>query len=291
MTNLVKVLNPCIALITNIGTAHIGILGSKVDIVEEKKKIFSTVRTALIPAADEFRNSLASGIKAKTVFYGASALSSLGEIKDLGLEGTEVIWEGTKVKLSLPGQHNVVNMIAAIALALELNVSAQSICRGIQAVKPMFGRGEIIYGRTTLLRDCYNASPEAMHTTLDFCDNLTWNGRKVYVLGSMFELGAASYQIHAALGKRLGSCKSDMLFLFGDAMKYAVDALKEQGKNIPYFQTSDMEELSHAVDTYFGNPETPDTKGDLVLLKGARSCAMECLTEVLTGGKGAAHVS
>ena len=291
MANLVKVLNPSTALITNIGTAHIGILGSKEGIAEEKKKIFSGVNTALIPESDEFRNFLASGINAKTVFYGASSLSGLREIKDLGIEGTEVTWEGTKVKLSLPGKHNVANMIAAIALALELNVSSQSICRGIEAVKPIFGRGEILYGRTTLLRDCYNASPEAMHAALDFCDRLQWNGRKVYVLGSMLELGDTSCETHTSLGKRLSSCKSDMLFLFGEPLCHAVNVLKDQGKNIPFFHTSDMHELSRALDAYFGNQHTADTKGDLVLLKGARGYEMERLTEVLTGQKGEPHVS
>jgi len=277
MADLAKILNPDIALITNIGTAHIGILGSRDNIAEEKKKIFSEfsgANTALIPAFDDYRDFLAKNVKGRTVFYDTSSLSGLGTTKDLGLHGTEIVWDGEAVRFNLPGRFNLQNALTAAALALELPVSGVSIRRGLESVKPLFGRGEILKGRTTLIRDCYNSNPESITEVLAFCDGLEWNGRKIYILSSMLEQGDVSEEVHIALGRRLALCKADMIFLFGDEIRYAAEELEK--KNIQFFHTCDMDELSRKLDSFV-------KASDLVLLKGSRGCALEVLTEVLAG--------
>jgi len=281
MEDLARILNPDIALITNIGSAHIGILGSREAIAEEKKQIFSQFtgnNTALIPAGDEYRDFLAKDVRGRTVFYGPSSLPSLGAVRDLGLEGTEIVWEGEAVRFGLPGKFNLSNAIAATSIALELSVSASAIRHGLQAVKPLFGRGEILYGRSTLIRDCYNSSPESAMEALDFCDSLEWQGRRVYVFGSMLELGDSSDEAHTKLGMRLTSCRADMVFLYGEEIRPAADTLKGSAKLVLF--TTNMEELSAALDNCIKN-------GDLVLLKGSRGCALEALTEIFTGKAGA----
>jgi UDP-N-acetylmuramoyl-tripeptide--D-alanyl-D-alanine ligase len=281
ISDLARILNPHFALITNIGSAHIGILGSREAIAEEKKQIFSQFtgsNTALIPMDDKYRDFLAKDIRGRTVFYGASALSSLANVRDLGIQGTEIVWDGEKVRFGLPGKFNLNNAIAAAALAQELSLSASSIRRGIESVKPLFGRGEVFYGRTTLIRDCYNASPESVMEALDFCESLEWSGRKVYVMGSMLELGELSREAHENLGKYLVSSGAAGIFLFGEEIRPAADILLEDStRQIMY--TANMDELSAMLDAYI-------EKGDLVLLKGSRGCALESLTEILTGEKG-----
>jgi len=307
IAELAKVLNPDIALITNIGSAHIGILGSREAIAEEKKQIFSEftgTNTALIPNDDDYRDFLAKDVRGKKLFYGASSLPGLGAVRDLGLEGTEISWEGEKVHFGLPGKFNVANALAAVALALELPVSSSSVRSGLESVKPLFGRGEILYGRSTLIRDCYNANPESVKAALDFCDSLEWKkGRKIYVMGSMLELGDISEETHAALGRRLADSRADMIFLYGEETRPAADVLENLSRlrtegsgaeaqrddaPTPHFYTRDMGELSRALDAYIKN-------GDLVLLKGSRGCALESLTEILTqertAEKGARDVS
>ncbi|MCL2472705.1 MAG: Mur ligase family protein, partial [Treponema sp.] len=137
IAELAKVLNPHLALVTNIGSAHIGILGTRQAIAEEKKMIFSEftgANTALIPADDDYRDFLAQGVRGRTVFYGASALPALGGTKDLGLLGTEITWAGKAVRFGLPGKFNLRNALAAAALALELEASDESIRRGLESV-------------------------------------------------------------------------------------------------------------------------------------------------------------
>ena len=280
IAELAKVLRPDLALITNIGSAHIGILGSREAIAEEKKQIFSEFsggNTALIPDDDEFRDFLADGVRGRTVFYGSSSLPGLGAVKDLGLEGTEIVWEGEHVRFGLPGKFNLSNALAAAALAREIPVSGASIREGLESVKPLFGRGEVLRGRTVLIRDCYNSNPESSREALDFCDGLEWHGRKVYVMGSMLELGNTSDEAHAALGNRLCSCRADMVFLFGEEIRPAT--LPLEGR--PFFHTCDRDELSRKLDGYVKN-------GDLVLLKASRGCELEMLSEMLLG---ASHVS
>ena len=286
ISELARVLNPQIALITNIGSAHIGILGSREKIAEEKKKIFSEfngTNTALIPADDDFRDFLAKDVRGRVVFYGAQAIPALGGVRDLGLEGTEIVWDGKAARFGLPGKFNLSNALAAAALAMELPVSSQSIRGGLESVKPLFGRGEIFPGRITLIRDCYNSNPESAEAALDFCDGLEWPGRRVYVMGSMLELGDASAEAHAALGRRLLESRGDKVFLYGNEMSAAADVFADytprrgiQGRGIPFFFSRDIGELSRALEEYIKN-------GDLVLLKGSRGCALETLTEICTG--------
>jgi len=290
IAELASVLDPSLALITNIGSAHIGILGSRQAIAKEKKQIFSRFsggNTALIPESDDYRDFLAEGVNGRVVFYSSSSLgalsahgacthSPLGGIRDMGLRGTEIIWEGKSARFGLPGKFNLANALAAIALALEMRVTAASVRRGLESVKPLFGRGEILYGRTTVIRDCYNANPESVEEALDFCDSLEWPGRKIYIVGSMLELGDSSEKAHADLGRRLLSCKAGAVFLFGEETQAAAEIIKKEGRDLLFLHTKDRDELSAAVNSCVKS-------GDLVLLKGSRGCELETLSGMLLG--------
>jgi len=295
IAELATVLDPSLALITNIGSAHIGILGSRQAIAEEKKKIFSRFtgqNTALIPEGDDYRDFLAEGVNGRVVYYGPSSLGALSAhgacthgalngIKDMGLHGTEIVWEGEAARFGLPGKFNLANALAASALALEMGVAPSSVRRGLESVKPLFGRGEILYGRTTVIRDCYNANPESAEEALEFCDSLEWPGRKIYVMGSMLELGDSSVKAHADLGRKLLLSKAGAVFLFGEETQAAAEIIKKERRDLLVLYTKDRDELSAAVDGFVKN-------GDLVLLKGSRGCELETLTAMLLGES---HVS
>jgi UDP-N-acetylmuramoyl-tripeptide--D-alanyl-D-alanine ligase len=177
---LARVLEPHIALITNVGSAHIGILGSLELIAQEKKNIFSCFsgnETALIPDDERFRDFLAQGVKGQVRFYGAAAFEEWEGVRDRGLRGSEIRWAGENIRFPLPGRHNIKNALAALALAREVSVSNRAIREGLESVKPLFGRSEILEGPVTVIRDCYNASPESTAEALAFCDGLDWGGR------------------------------------------------------------------------------------------------------------------
>jgi UDP-N-acetylmuramoyl-tripeptide--D-alanyl-D-alanine ligase len=285
---LARILRPQIALITNIGTAHIGILGSREAIAKEKKAIFSQfsgAEVALIPERDSFAAFLADGVQGRIRSYGTDCMASLGGYKSLGLEGSELVWGDKKVRFSLPGLHNVYNALAAAAIAEEVGVHPDAIRQALGNAKPLFGRGEIFRGPVTVVQDCYNANPEAAASAIEFCDSVDWPGRRVYVIGSMLELGSSSVEEHRKLGRLLASSKVQILVLFGPETEEIKNALDEvystvaPEEKIAYpkplvLRADDMEILKQKIVPLL-------TEGDLVLLKGSRGTALERLTEVV----------
>jgi UDP-N-acetylmuramoyl-tripeptide--D-alanyl-D-alanine ligase len=278
IAELAAILKPNIALITNIGVAHIGMIGTKERIAEEKKSIFSRFvgnEIALILEQDEYASYLADGVNGEVRMFGPSSLDGLEGYSDLGINGTELIWEGCKTRFGLPGRFNFLNALAGIAISQAIPVRAKAVKHGLESVKPLFGRGEIIKGDVTVLRDCYNANPEAVLAAIDFSDSIEWNGRRIYVIGSMLELGNDSELFHKKIGEALAASKAEKVFLFG---KETIPALEvfEASKTISVFHTNEMETLSKAV---LENIRT----GDFFLLKGSRGTALEKLADVIIG--------
>jgi UDP-N-acetylmuramoyl-tripeptide--D-alanyl-D-alanine ligase len=278
IAELAAVLRPHIALITNIGSAHIGILGSKQAIAEEKKNIFSQFAgdgIALVPEDDEYRDFLAAGVKGRVCFYGAKSFKELEGTRSLGLEGSEIRWGGERIRFALPGAHNLADALAALAVAREISVSSGAVRRGLEKAAPLFGRAEILRGRTTVIRDCYNANPESLEKAIEFCEGLDWSGRRIYVIGDMLELGESSRPAHERIGRLLAGSGADKVFLYGKETEAAAAIMAADGRR-PFFHTADRDELSAALDAYVQS-------GDLVLLKGSRRCALEQLSDMLAG--------
>jgi UDP-N-acetylmuramoyl-tripeptide--D-alanyl-D-alanine ligase len=262
----------------------------------EKKALFSRftgAETALIPEEDEFAPLLAEDVRGKVRFFGEAAERRAGMLEkaaDLGLSGWDIVWEGEGARFALPGRHNLKNALAAAALGKALGLSARSIKRGMESAQPLFGRGEIftVYGgalapfdgasegepQTTLIRDCYNANPESMAAAIDLCDALNWKGRRVYVAGSMLELGGEGEGAHRELGKTLAASRADAIFLFGEETKGAFEELKRSGLKKTFFQIDDIEKLKAEL-------KENVQPGDLILLKGSRACALERVCEAL----------
>jgi len=277
ISELAGILKPNIALITNIGHAHIGILGTKQEIAKEKKNIFSCFTDndiALIPQHDEYRDFLAEDLRGKIRFYGEDSITGLEGVSSLGLDGSEIRWAGERIHFALPGKHFLADALAAIAIAREVPVRAGAIKKGLESVRPMFGRNEILRGRCTVIRDCYNSSPESAEKTLEFCNSLDWNGRRIYVMADMLELGNNSRLAHEQLGRLLAESKADDIFLFGKETAATAAILTECSRN--FFRTEEIKELSSALDRVIQS-------SDLVLLKGSRGCALERLSGILTG--------
>jgi len=285
---LAGILKPQIALITNIGTAHIGFIGSKKGIALEKKAIFSEFtgsETAVIPKNDEFAELLAENIKGKVHFFDEKAEIGRMQAKNLGLDGWELDIEGVKARFPLPGEHNLRDAVAAIELAKIIKIAPSSIRAGLEAVRPLFGRSEIFKGRQTVVRDCYNANPQSMSEAISLCASLDWPGRKVYVLAPMRELGEESANAHRELGRLLIALKAELVFLFAeetlDTYKILMEAQKypenPENRTIPklVFHTNDIEELKTLLRAHIRD-------GDLVLLKGSHSCALERVGEVFS---------
>ena len=151
---LASVLYPQYGIITNIGTAHIGILGSKQNIAEEKKQIFKFFNSkshGYIPADDDFADFLAES-KGEIKKVSQNLIS---DVKFLGLEGSSFSYKNQNVKFPLCGKYNLKNALSVIALAEDLGLSTEEIKNGLETVKTIFGRNQIVKKDFTFVLDCY----------------------------------------------------------------------------------------------------------------------------------------
>jgi UDP-N-acetylmuramoyl-tripeptide--D-alanyl-D-alanine ligase len=169
--------------------------------------------------------------------------------------------------------------LAAAAIAKEVPVSAEAIRAGLASVSPLFGRSEILHGPVTVIRDCYNANPESVKEVIDLGDALAWQGQRIYVIGSMLELGAASEAAHKLIGRYLADSKADIVCFYGPETAAAATVLRETVTDLRCFHTNVMDEVKRFLAAVI-------QPGDLVLLKGSRGCALEQLTDMLMTDKG-----
>ncbi len=277
IAEIARVLCPSLALITNVGTAHIGILGSQQAIAEEKKEIFSFFArdsVGFVPEDDEWKDFL-SDVKCGSVLqYGHSSTLGFAGAESLGIDGTLIRYEGREIRFPLPGPYNLKNALGAMALARHAGIGADKIKAGIESVKPLFGRAEIIRGDVTVMQDCYNANPDSMESAIEFCRDLEWNGRKLFVLGSMLELGEESAVAHRKICALARGARPDRVYLFGQEM---VDsgAATDWG-DIPVEFHTDIDKLSLSL-----AGEKRD--GDFVFIKGSRGMALERVCPALVG--------
>jgi UDP-N-acetylmuramoyl-tripeptide--D-alanyl-D-alanine ligase len=278
MEELAAIYEPDIVVVTNIGSAHIGMIGSREGIAAEKKKVFSRFdgrQKALVWEDDPFKDFLAKGVPGRFIEFGPKSCRGFEGAESLGLRGWAISWMAQRFVFPLPGRHNLLNGLAALALAAELGTDPALTAQGLSSVRPLFGRSELLKGRVELLKDCYNANPDSMAAAIDLCDSVQSKGRRVYVLGSMRELGEESLAAHRDLGRKAAESKAEALFFFGEEAEEsfaAAAALRPSASAI--FHTNDMDELSRLVTAYLYD-------GDLLLLKASRGLALEILADRL----------
>ncbi len=287
IAELASVLCPDIAVITNIGSAHIGILGSRDAIAYEKKQIFSQFtgsQTAFIPAGDDYNEFLAENVPGKVIRYDSS-MSGISGIVPAGLAGTDFMLGDLPVRLPLPGTGNLHDASAAIAVAEFLQIPYEDIKAGIESVKPMFGRSQIVSGDVTVIQDCYNANPDSMEQALDFvrCLELAPDQKKILVLGDMLELGSSAGEAHSKIFAKAVSADASCIICIGSEMNRAAGTGKTHiPYNINIYCFNDADDA--AVGQVAAVLKTETAPGDVVLLKGSRGMRLERLTPFITGG-------
>lgn len=272
MDLLASVVRPLVSVITNIGTAHIGMIGSQREIALEKKKIFSqsgVVAMAVLPADDRFLSVLTEGFAGRVWTFGRGR-PGFKLVANHGLAGSEFEWKGTVFRLSLPGLHHIDNALAVLTAVEALGLDPRACVDALASVGAVFGRGQFLRGTVDLLLDCYNANFDSMVGLLSLVRDLPPGQRVVLVLGSMKELGDQSAGLHRRLGQEVAALDAAAVFFFGAEAEVAYQAATEAKVPWHLVWTDDFEELKSLV-ADFVNP------GDLVVLKGSRSNQLERL--------------
>ena len=209
---LARIARPTIAVITNIGEAHLEYLKTKKNVAKAKAEIFSFLREgdwAVINQDDEYVEHLKSKVKSQK-----SKIRTFGilEMSDVGPA------ELTGITLPIPGEHNIYNALAAIAVARILKIKPAAIKNGLEAFHPSGKRMEVINcgNETKIINDTYNANPQSMAAALKtLCAIDRPYGRRIAVLGDMLELGRLASPAHRRLIKLARELKIDKVFTFG----------------------------------------------------------------------------
>ncbi|MFA5698259.1 MAG: UDP-N-acetylmuramoyl-tripeptide--D-alanyl-D-alanine ligase [Sphaerochaeta sp.] len=267
MERMASMLKPSIALLTNIGNAHLESMGSREIIAREKAKIFHpTVERGFISRHTPYRSFIQSLTPVELQRYGIRDISAI----DLGLHGWQLTYRGVSFRIKAVGKHLLEDVVGAIAVGSYLGARPVDIAHGLEDFEPLTGRATVQSSEVTIINDTYNASLDSTRSIIRYLSALSWRGRKKAVLGPMKELGSESKSAHLQIAKALIQSTFTKNFLYGRELEEAYYTIKrEKGKEHVSF-TQDFEELEVMV-------KGEVTPGDLVLLKGSRAVAMERL--------------
>ena len=207
---------PTIGIITNVGTAHIGRLGSRQAIAEAKCELLAEMpenSVAILNHDDQRLMETAATVwQGKTITYGLEGGDITGEL----LENQILRVEGMDFPLPLPGRHNALNYLAALAVTKELNLDWTFLMEGVTVNLPQ-GRSQqySLKNDVILLDETYNAGLESMKAALQLLKD-TPGTRHLAVLGTMKELGDASAELHREVGETAEKLAIDALFILVD---------------------------------------------------------------------------
>ena len=283
ISELATVLKPKYAIITNIGTAHIGILGSRNNIATEKREIFKFFDsncTGYVPEDDDFVDFLLQS-KGNIKKYGFSMIDN---VENLGIKGSSFTLDGEKITFPLCGKYNLKNALSVICLARDLGFTPRQIKSGLETVKPLFGRSQILEGKYTIIQDCYNANPDSMEKAIEFASSLQLkNGQKLFiVLGDMLELGEKSKEEHVSAAKKALEAEPSMICFVGTESVAGYETVIESG--------FDKTALSCGKDDDSVRQLSEDLvnfleEGDVLLFKASRGIALERILDCITKEK------
>lgn len=240
ISELAKIAMPTISVITNIGTSHIGNLGSRENILKAKLEILDGMekKILVINNDDDLLHKLYlenEDIEIHT--YGIENKSEImAEDIVLNENDSEFICDlkGQKFKVEVPvgGVHFVYNALCAITVGNLLGLDIEEIKRGIATFELTKKRMDITHLKNgvTVINDSYNASFESMRASLKYLNGLNGN-RKIAVLGDMFELGDFSEELHEKVGKEVFKNNIDILICCGENAKYIAESAKREGMN------------------------------------------------------------
>ena len=281
---LSRISEPDIAVITNVGQAHIGILGSRENIAKAKSEITSNLKSdglVIIPFGD---NLLEKALREKwsgriiRVAIEGFSLDWLGSdddyvavkdikpdyISQIDMQNNLISFEGVQLKLPLEGRHNAMNFLMALTVATELGLSIKNLNK-LNINMPM-GRNRLVNcGQFLVLDETYNASPESVVASLELL--VSKPGRHFAVLGSMLELGSESSSLHQKVLQR--AVDLGVMGIVFVSSGEEIDIIKKIIKQLPNHAVVRTPKDAAASLLSWLSP------GDNILIKGSRKLELE----------------
>lgn len=235
MHRLSEIAKPDICMLTNIGQCHLEFLGDRDGVLKAKTEIFDFMNPEgkiFVNGDDDKLITLKEKWQDQLVTFGRNEGNDIYAVNEIsrGLLGTIADIQGKinipKVMVPLPGEHMVLNALAASAVADMLGLTSEEIKEGMKKVTAVSGRSNIMPLKDfVLIDDCYNANPVSMKAAVDLLQSA--NGRKVAVLGDMFELGEEEEKLHYEVGEYTKG-KVDLLICVGNLARNIYEGAMEK---------------------------------------------------------------
>ena len=246
---LSKIAKPDICVITNIGTSHIGNLGSRENILKAKLEILDGAKNPYIIVNNDndllhkWYEENKNTYKIKT--YGIKNQSDISAMNIQLQENSseyEIYLNDKKEKIKVPvgGEHFILNSLCAIAVGEKLAIENKEVKKGIETFTLTKNRMEVteLKNGAKIINDAYNSSVESVKASLEYMNHIKAN-RRIAVLGDILETGDFAKELHEKVGKVVCENHVDILICNGENAKYIVESARTHGfnqKNIYYFE-------------------------------------------------------
>jgi len=275
---LAEIAKPNVGVVTNVGYAHVeffssieGIAAAKRELIEGLAPHGVAVLNADDPRVAAFRSVVDPGL---SLTFGFSEEAQVrADRVELTATASRFRCLGVDFETAMPGLHAVMNILAAIAVAHVLGLSAESLRPAVASLTVGSMRGQrTLHNGIVVWNDCYNSNPEAAQSMLDVLRS-TPATRRIAVLGEMRELGQAGDELHRQVGRYAATCGVDLLIGVHGASLAMVEAARLAGTQALFFD--DPEEAGDSA-------RESARPGDAILFKGSRGVKVEKALERFT---------
>jgi len=274
---LCRIARPDLGVVTNVGEAHLSGLGGILDVAEEKGSLVDALPEhgmAFLNYEDFHCREMARRARCPVITFGPDPSADLWCLRRRRVEEGISFYLYGKMEMRLPvfGLHNCMNTLAAIGVALRLGVPPMTIRDRLTTFSaPDMRLNRQVVNGVTLINDAYNANPVSVGAAIDELRAIRSEGRRILVLGDMFELGEYSARLHRQVGRRAARAGIDTIWAIGEHAEEVA-----RGADSITRWTGEQYRSPTTEDAVQSIPVSP-RPGDVVLVKGSRGMRLERL--------------
>ena len=278
IANLARIIKPDIAVITSVHETHLEGFGDIEHIAAEKASLLSGLSpggSAVVWADSELLKTAVGRYDVKMVWFGEdrSAELRLTNYRPVSGGGKFQMNNQLWVNFAVPGKHNALNALAAIAVAERFGIPPATAADDLKDYTGTKMRLESIkVGGITIINDAYNSNPASLQAGVAALESFPGN-RRVVVAGDMLELGPSSEQIHRRTGETIATMGVELVIGIGELGKFIADGADSVG-GVLTERLGSVEEAKKVLPAML-------KRGDVVLIKGSRAMRMERLVEAV----------
>jgi UDP-N-acetylmuramoyl-tripeptide--D-alanyl-D-alanine ligase len=277
---LAKIAQPEIGVVTNVAAVHLEFFDSLAGIARAKYELIESLPAngiAVLNSDDEYVSQFGRGFAGKVILYGTRETADVRaeNVESCGAAGSafDVVTHDGRVRAVLPlvGRHNVLNALATVAVGLSHGLGLDQATTALATLAPADKRGQVLQlGNITVVNDCYNSNPKALHAMVEALAAMNAR-RRIVVAGEMLELGPAGEDLHRSAGEEIARQKIDFLLGVRGLAQAMVTGAKQGGAQAEFVATPEQAGEWLARET---------REGDVVLLKASRGVKLEKALEI-----------